>query len=67
MATRKDLEILAREGGPDARKVARQALAGDVRRAVEDAAAKALAALVGYPHDVRRRALELALRMLKTR
>lgn len=70
---KQDLEILAKRGGPSARRAARRAL-GDMGaktgakcEMVEDCAVKALAAVVGYPLEARRKGLERALRMMKGR
>lgn len=69
-----DLAIIARDGGGEAQRVARQAVsqkrrlsANKRREQVHDAAAKAIAAVTGYPLDVRREGLELARKMLGRR
>ena len=61
------VRILAVKGGAQAKRVARQALNPARKEQVEDCAARVLAAMVGYPLEVRRKGLERALRMLRTR
>lgn len=70
----KDMEILARNGQGEAREVAQKHVTqrrresnSKRREQVHDAAAKAIAAVTGYPLDVRREGLELARKMLGRR
>ncbi|MDP2662043.1 MAG: hypothetical protein Q8R28_15065 [Dehalococcoidia bacterium] len=69
-----DIKILAAKGGGQAQQVAQQVVKAERRKEstkrreqVHDAASKALAAIIGYPLDVRREGLDLARKMIGRR